>query len=333
MRAARATPRPIQRRPLLTCARSPATQAETRQKVPAFWRKMEIFPGRCRRWRAFVRNLGRAVRRRRLHAQVEMSPNCPRPISRLQSSCDFFITAAWKSAMARNHPSLRVSSASKASTVTALLPFSVAYWPSSVLAFRTHAPGMRLARLATSCLCDSAKPALLACEPRLSIHTRPCFEIRRAFDPSPPSHPLVESVTAMLRRTPRFTGTATALAALLSLSQTPKVLSAQLKLHAVDLADAGIHLDFNRRHGGVRTIDLCASPNFGPTSQPPDSKSVAQAAETDPPPAPLVTPPLCGAGFQPAADFQSASRPVHRSPGATAVPLPPTFDTAPPWSI
>lgn len=153
-------------------------------------------------------------------------------------------------------------------------------------------------------------------------------EIRRAFHPSPPSYPLVESVTAMLRRTPRFTGTATALAETLSLSQTPKVLSAQLKLHAIDLADAGVHLDFNRRHGGVRTIDLRASPTFPASSQPTDSKPLTQTPEPDPPPAPSVTPPLCGAGCQPA-DRMSFGPGEQSSPVRVPLPQPPRQLTPP----
>jgi hypothetical protein len=59
---------------------------------------------------------------------------------RAYSSGDFFITADWKSAMARTHPFLRASSATKASAVMYLLSCAT-YQAVSFGVFLIYAPG------------------------------------------------------------------------------------------------------------------------------------------------------------------------------------------------
>lgn len=103
-------------------------------------------------------------------------------------------------------------------------------------------------------------------------------EVRQAFDASTPLPPLVQAVRCLLGRNPQWTGTATALAAILPLGQSPKVLSEQLKKQALTLADAGVHLAFHRQHGGVRIIHLRASPSFSAVPQ-----SLAPVELTAPP--------------------------------------------------
>ena len=116
-------------------------------------------------------------------------------------------------------------------------------------------------------------------------------EMRAAFAPPAPPHPMVQAVRALLDQRRRWTGTASELQDLLqpALScHTPKGVSHQLKTCMLTLADHGIELKFRRLHGGTRIIDLQedsgdawspktaphASPNSDPSPQPEEIKAL-----------------------------------------------------------
>ena len=133
-------------------------------------------------------------------------------------------------------------------------------------------------------------------------------EVRGAFDASTPRPPLVEAVRCLLGRNPQWTGTATALAELLPLSRNPKVLSEQLKNHALALAEAGVDLAFRRQHGGVRAIQLRASPDLSAIPQSPAPMELTSPPEISPDSGACVTAAL-------------AARPFKRAPAAIRIPI------------
>ena len=109
------------------------------------------------------------------------------------------------------------------------------------------APGGRLAD--TLAWAVAASPALACSED----------EMRQAFHPPPPPHPLVEAVRNLLEQRRRWTGTATELLDLLgpALScATPRVVGHQLRTCMLTFADSGIEVKFRRLHEGVRTIEI-----------------------------------------------------------------------------
>jgi hypothetical protein len=88
-------------------------------------------------------------------------------------------------------------------------------------------------------------------------------EMRQAFDPPPPPHPLVEAVRNLLEQRRQWTGSATELLDLLGPSlpgalsiPTPRVVSHHLKASILSLADSGIEVRFRRLPGGARVIQL-----------------------------------------------------------------------------
>jgi hypothetical protein len=116
-------------------------------------------------------------------------------------------------------------------------------------------------------------------------------EMRLAFDPPPPPHPIVEAVRNLLEQRRHFAGSATELLDLLqpfAPCSTPKGVSQLLRNAVVTLADTGIELKFKRLHEGARVIHLredqgdayCknhppdASPDLGPPPQPTQSQEV-----------------------------------------------------------
>ncbi|HYW41234.1 MAG TPA: hypothetical protein VE959_00160 [Bryobacteraceae bacterium] len=130
--------------------------------------------------------------------------------------------------------------------------------------------------------CADALAWALAASPALGCTAE---EIEQAFDPAPPSHPMVEAVQALVEQRRRWTGSATALFDLLQPAldcRTPKGLSQQLRKCMLTLADAGIELKFRRLHGGGRVIDLLedspdASPVFADSAQITETKELTTA--------------------------------------------------------
>jgi hypothetical protein len=89
-------------------------------------------------------------------------------------------------------------------------------------------------------------------------------EMREAFAPAPPLHPMVEAVRNLLDQRRHFTGTATELLDLLKpvvSCGSPKVLSEHLRNSSLTLADSGIELKFSRLTGGTRIIEISDAPN------------------------------------------------------------------------
>ena len=131
----------------------------------------------------------------------------------------------------------------------------------------------------------------IAAAPALGITEQ---HLRAAFDAPSSAHPIVDTVTAFTREHSHWTGTASDLAQALHYPRSPKLLSEQLRLHALDLAEAGIDVEFRRLHGGTRIIELraspAASPDPAPPPQPPDPEPLTPTPEIPPASAPCVTP-------------------------------------------
>ena len=87
-------------------------------------------------------------------------------------------------------------------------------------------------------------------------------EFRDAFHSPPPTDPFVHAVRAALHTTPRLTGTAADLHQILPVTRSPRALSAKIHDSLLPLAESGIEVQFRFRHGGVKVIDLFATPDF-----------------------------------------------------------------------
>jgi len=171
-----------------------------------------------------------------------------------------------------------------------LAPLDAA-WP-AILAALCSVVSTALARLPQIELptgrCATALAWAVAASPALGATEE---EMRLAFDPLPPPHPIVEAVRNLLEQRRHFAGSATDLLELLqpfAPCRTPKGVSQQLRNAVLTLADAGIELKFRRLHEGARVIHLredqgdayCknhppdASPDLGPPPQPTQSQEV-----------------------------------------------------------
>jgi len=121
----------------------------------------------------------------------------------------------------------------------------------------------------TGCHADALAWAVAA-SPALSIGGgNVCTEeeMRRALDPPPPVHPIVDAVRNLFEQRRSFTGTAAELSDLLrplldcrTGPQSPQSVSHHLKKCMLTLADSGIELKFRRLPGGNRIIDLSTDP-------------------------------------------------------------------------
>jgi hypothetical protein len=142
---------------------------------------------------------------------------------------------------------------------------------------QTNLPGGR---------CADALAWAIAASPALGCTEE---EMRQAFPPPSPPHPMVEAVSSLLEQRRHFTGTATQLMDLLgpALScQLPKGLSQQLRSCTLTLADSGIEVRFRRLHGGRKVIELrpdrgVASREKAPPDATPDFDLTPQPTETE----------------------------------------------------
>jgi hypothetical protein len=186
-----------------------------------------------------------------------------------------------KRALTVNFPPLTAGSRPEESL---LAPLDAA-WP-AILAALCSVVSTALSRLPQIELptgrCATALAWAVAASPALGATEE---EMRLAFDPLPPPHPIVEAVRNLLEQRRHFAGSATELLDLLqpfAPCRTPKGVSQQLRNAVLTLADTGIELKFRRLGGGSRVIDLredhcdayCknhppdASQNPGPPPQP-----------------------------------------------------------------
>ena len=132
-------------------------------------------------------------------------------------------------------------------------------------------------------------------------------QIRQAFTPRPYDTRLIEALQSLLRGNPTWKGTATDLTLLLPLNPNPRLLSIQLRNNRLDLAEAGISLEFKRDPGGPRMIHLAASQNPAADPQPESLQLLTDDKPVRREPHSCVTSPNpslppSGAGLQPAAD-------------------------------
>jgi hypothetical protein len=161
-------------------------------------------------------------------------------------------------------------------------------WP-SILAALCSAVGTALTRLPQMDLpsgrCADALAWAMAASPSLDCTED---EMRQAFGPPPPPHPLVEAIRALIEQRRHWTGSASQLLDLLepALScHTPKGLSHQLRTCTLILADCGIELKFRRLHRGARIVELSgdrgdASREKSPPHASPDFEPAPEATET-----------------------------------------------------
>ena len=173
-------------------------------------------------------------------------------------------------------------------TETALLTTFNQDWP-SILAALCSAVGTALTRLPQMDLpsgrCADALAWAMAASPSLDCTED---EMRQAFGPPPPPHPLVEAIRALIEQRRHWTGSASQLLDLLepALScHTPKGLSHQLRTCTLILADCGIELKFRRLHRGARIVELSgdrgdASREKSPPHASPDFEPAPEATET-----------------------------------------------------
>ena len=151
-------------------------------------------------------------------------------------------------------------------------------------------------------------------------------QFRAAIEEPPPPHPVTAAIRRLLSTQPSssWTGSATDLVKLIRMGPTPRALSAHLHNSVLDLADAGIDVQFRRLPGGARVIDLFAS-QLPPTPPQPPQKT--------PPTPPPEIPPSSGFcvtnGFPTAPKARTASRthdhrgpsPNSRGPRQSPIPI------------
>jgi indole-3-glycerol phosphate synthase len=135
----------------------------------------------------------------------------------------------------------------------------------------TSSPTRHAAALAWA---QAAAPAL-NCTP---------LDMLEAFDTRPESDPFVGAVRGLLAAEPRWTGPAAELLKLVPLCKNPRTLSQQLRESILPLADAGIDVQFRRRPGGAKVIDLFATQNSAPSPQPEAVEELTPVPEIPSPP-------------------------------------------------
>jgi hypothetical protein len=149
-------------------------------------------------------------------------------------------------------------------------------WP-SILAALCSAVATALARLPHTNLptgrCADALAWAMAAAPSLGCTEE---EMRQAFDPPEPPHPMVQAIHTLIGERRQWTGNATQLLNLLQPAltcHTPKGLSHQLRTCSLTLADNGIEVNFRRRHEGARIIEVRANPGDASQNIPPPHAS------------------------------------------------------------